>query len=136
MDFYGLNEVLPADAADTADDVERARDASATFADNLERADAALEEEMDAPVHIEALVDASEAAYDAGMSIKEICDFIEQHLGLKMGDFTGISENNNIEGILYPNPTKIAQTIQEMLKLPTDIIIEESSEIASFKGPF
>ena len=87
MDFYGLNEVLPADAADTADDVERARDASATFADNLERADAALEEDMDAPVHIEALVDASEAAYDAGMSIKEICDFIEQHLGLKMGDF-------------------------------------------------
>ena len=85
MDFYDLNEVLPADAADTADDVERARDASATFADNLERADAALEEEMDAPVHIEALVDASEAAYDAGMSTDEILEFIEQHLGLKMG---------------------------------------------------
>ena len=43
--------------------------------------------EMDAPMHIEKLADAAEAAYDAGMSIKEICDFIEQHLGLKMGDF-------------------------------------------------
>ena len=37
-------------------------------------------------MHIERLANAAEAAYDAGMSIKEICDFIEQHLGLKMGD--------------------------------------------------
>ena len=41
-----------------------------------------------------------------------------------------------LENVYYPNPTKIAQTVQEMLKLPTDIIIEESSEIASFRGPF
>ena len=41
-----------------------------------------------------------------------------------------------LENVYYPNPTTIAQTIQEMLKLPTDIVIEESSEIASFRGPF
>ena len=59
----------------------------------MERAAAAAEKiantqmyEAEGPVHIEALVDAAEAAYDAGMSIKEKCDFIEQHLGLKMGD--------------------------------------------------
>ena len=42
--------------------------------------------EADAPIHVEALVDAAEAAYDAGMSTDEILEFIEQHLGLKMGD--------------------------------------------------
>ena len=86
MDFYGLNEELPADSKETADNMSAATDSAKEFADNLERADAALEEDMDAPVHIEALVDASEAAYDAGMSVDEILEFIEQHLGLKMGD--------------------------------------------------
>ena len=42
--------------------------------------------EGEAPIHVEALVDAAEAAYDAGMSTDEILEFIEQHLGLKMGD--------------------------------------------------
>ena len=42
--------------------------------------------EAEGPIHIEALVDAAEAAYDAGMSTDEILEFIEQHLGLKMGD--------------------------------------------------
>ena len=32
-------------------------------------------------------------------------------IGLKMGDFTGIAEQNNIEGILYPNPTKTEFTL-------------------------
>ena len=59
----------------------------------MERAAAAAEKiantqmfEAEGPVHIEALVDAAEAAYDAGMSTDEILEFIEQHLGLKMGD--------------------------------------------------
>ena len=43
--------------------------------------------EMDAPMHIEKLMDAAEMAYDAGMDIDEILSMIEQHLGLKMGDF-------------------------------------------------
>ena len=43
--------------------------------------------EMEAPSHIEKLADAAEAAYDAGMDIDEILSMIEQHLGLKMGDF-------------------------------------------------
>ena len=31
---------------------------------------------------------------------------------------------------------KVAKKIQEMLKIETDIIIESSPEIESFKGPF
>ena len=60
----------------------------------MERAAAAAKEigdtelfEDNAPIHIEALADAAEAAYEAGMSIDEIMSMIEQHLGLKMGDY-------------------------------------------------
>ena len=42
---------------------------------------------MNAPMHIEALLDAAEVAYEAGMTIDEIMSEIEQHLGGKMGDF-------------------------------------------------
>ena len=42
---------------------------------------------MDAPMHIEKLMDAAEMAYDAGMDVDEILGMIEQHLGLKMGDY-------------------------------------------------
>ena len=52
----------------------------------LKKQQAALKE-MDAPMHIEKLMDAAEMAYDAGMSTDEILGMIEQHLGLKMGDF-------------------------------------------------
>ena len=38
-------------------------------------------------MHIEALLDAAEVAYEAGMTIDEIMSEIEQHLGGKMGDF-------------------------------------------------
>ena len=81
MDFYGLNE-----AEDDKDDLSGMSD---TLDDIEGKVDSIASKQMfeaDAPVHIEALADAAEAAYDAGMSIKEICDFIEQHLGLKMGD--------------------------------------------------
>jgi len=40
-----------------------------------------------APEHMEAVADAVEMAYEAGMSIEEITEFVEQHLGLKMGDY-------------------------------------------------
>ena len=81
-DFFGLNEAEgdPDDAKTTADELERAQAAAEKIADTELFEDAA-------PVYIEALADAAEAAYEAGMSIDEIMSMIEQHLGLKMGDF-------------------------------------------------
>ena len=81
MDFYGLNEADDdaAEAAKVADEAERAKTAVDAIA-------ATKMFEGEAPIHVEALVDAAEAAYDAGMSTDEILEFIEQHLGLKMGD--------------------------------------------------
>jgi len=98
-EYYGLNEELPADSKDTADEVERAKQAAADLADELERADKALEEDeewdgvgrtsssSEAPEHMEAVADAVEMAYEAGMSTAEIIEFVEMHLGLKMGDY-------------------------------------------------
>ena len=82
MDYFGLNEAEGDvdDAKSTADEMERAAAAA------KEIGDTELFED-NAPMHIEALADAAEAAYDAGMSIDEIMSMIEQHLGLKMGDF-------------------------------------------------
>jgi len=81
-DFFGLNEADDdaAEAAKVADEAERAKTAVDAIA-------ATKMFEGEAPAHIEKLVDAAEAAYDAGMDVKEIMDMIEQHLGLKMGDF-------------------------------------------------
>ena len=81
MDFYGLNEA--------EDDKEDLSGMSDTLDDIEGKVDSIASKQMfeaDAPVHVEALVDAAEAAYDAGMSTDEILEFIEQHLGLKMGD--------------------------------------------------
>lgn len=80
-DFFGLNE-----AEDDKDDLSGMSD---TLDDIEGKVDSIASKQMfeaDAPVHVEALVDAAEAAYDAGMSTDEILEFIEQHLGLKMGD--------------------------------------------------
>ena len=87
-DFFGLNE-----ADDDAAEAEK-------VAASAEKAQAAVEKiaatkmfeeddinKMDAPMHIEKLLDAAEKAYDAEMEIDEILSMIEQHLGLKMGDF-------------------------------------------------
>ena len=79
MDFFGLNEedkVLP------ADEIEKSTEAVKDYKKEIEDL-----KEDEAPAHIEKLADAAEAAYDAGMSIDEIMDMIEQHLGLKMGNF-------------------------------------------------
>ena len=80
--FYGLDEAEGDvdDAKATADEMERAAAAAKEIGDTELFEDGA-------PVHIEALADAAEAAYEAGMSIDEIMSMIEQHLGLKMGDF-------------------------------------------------
>jgi len=80
-DFFGLNEADDdaAEAAKVADEAERAKAAVDAIAGTKMF-------EGEAPAHIEKLVDAAEAAYDAGMDVKEIMDMIEQHLGLKMGD--------------------------------------------------
>ena len=87
-DFFGLSEAEgdPDDAKTTADELERAADAAEKIAGTQMFEEDELKE-MDAPMHIEKLIDAAEMAYDAGMSTNEILGMIEQHLGLKMGDF-------------------------------------------------
>jgi hypothetical protein len=87
MDFYGLNEdeeKLKAEKK-AADELTASMKELGDTAEETKEKMSSLEED-EAPMHIERLANAAEAAYDAGMSIKEICDFIEQHLGLKMGD--------------------------------------------------
>jgi hypothetical protein len=79
MDFYGLNEE---DKVLSADEIEKSTEAVKDYKKEIEDL-----KEDEAPAHIEKLADAAEAAYDAGMSIDEIMDMIEQHLGLKMGNF-------------------------------------------------
>jgi hypothetical protein len=87
-DFFGLNEADDdaAEAAKVADEAERAKTAVDAIA-----ATKMFEEDdtnkMNAPMHIKKLLDAAEKAYDAEMEIDEILSMIEQHLGLKMGDF-------------------------------------------------
>ena len=80
MDFYGLNE-----ADDDAAEAEKVAASSEKALAAVEKIAGTKMFEGEAPIHVEALVDAAEAAYDAGMSTDEILEFIEQHLGLKMG---------------------------------------------------
>jgi hypothetical protein len=82
MDYFGLSEAEGDvdDAKSTADEMERAAKAAKEIGDTELFEDGA-------PSHIEKLADAAEAAYDAGMDIDEILGMIEQHLGLKMGDY-------------------------------------------------
>ena len=89
MDYYDLNE-----AEDDKDDTEKIKK-------DLEDIKKASEEiskvemfeeddttpDSDAPEHMEAVADAIEMAYEAGMSTAEIVEFVEQHLGFKMGDY-------------------------------------------------
>ena len=83
MDFYGLHEDTTNEA--TEEDIERQKELNAEL-EKTSELQKDMMEEAEAPSHIEAIANAAEEAYDKGMSIKEICDFIEQHLGLKMGD--------------------------------------------------
>jgi len=86
MDYFNLNEAED-DKEDTEKikgDLEDIKKASEEIA-----AIEMFEEDMpsEAPEHMEAVADAVEMAYEAGMSIEEIKEFVEQHLGLKMGDY-------------------------------------------------
>jgi len=98
MDYFGLNEELPADSKETADNMSAATDAAKKFADELERADAALEEDavnemMVADEAEDAMYEIAEDLYDSLGSVDEVLDYlkntlpkIETHLGLKFGD--------------------------------------------------
>jgi hypothetical protein len=77
-DFFGLNEITKEESEEIAANLKSAEESAEKIA--------SLEED-EAPMHIEKLMDAAEMAYDAGMSTDEILGMIEQHLGLKMGDF-------------------------------------------------
>ena len=92
MDYYGLNEEETNEATDqevkNEEEILKLKQKQASL--SLEEND--LEEDMqdvggDVPTHIEAVADAVEMAYDAGMSTEEIIEFIEQHLGGKYGDY-------------------------------------------------
>ena len=85
MDYFGLNEDETNEA--TEQEVENQKELNKELEKTSKLQKDMMEEDMDAPMHIEALADAAEAAYEAGMSIDEIMSMIEQHLGLKMGDF-------------------------------------------------
>ena len=83
MDFFGLNEDTTNEA--TEEEVERQKDLNAEL-EKTAKLQKDMMEEAEAPKHIEALADAAEEAYDAGMDIDKILEFIEQHLRGKMGD--------------------------------------------------
>jgi hypothetical protein len=84
MDYFNLNEDDATNAADRQkelDDIAKKKEEIADiemFAEDMP---------SEAPEHMEAVADAVEMAYEAGMSIEEITEFVEQHLGLKMGDY-------------------------------------------------
>ncbi len=84
MDFFGLNEEDTNEATDQ--EVENQKELNKELKKTVDLQKGMMEE-TEAPAHIEALADAAEAAYDAGMSTDEILGMIEQHLGFKMGDF-------------------------------------------------
>ena len=79
--FFWLNE-----AEDDKQDTEKIKNDLDDIASKVDDIAGKQMFEGEAPAHIEKLVDAAEAAYDAGMDVKEIMDMIEQHLGLKMGE--------------------------------------------------
>jgi hypothetical protein len=95
MDYFGLNEDDAKNAADRQkelDDIAKKKEEIAgiemfkeddTEWDGVGRTSSPSE----APEHMEAVADAVEMAYEAGMSTSEIIEFVEMHLGLKMGDY-------------------------------------------------
>jgi len=84
MDYFNLNEDEKEDMENLKKGAEELKQTTQDIAD-IEM----FKEDMpsEAPEHMEAVADAVEMAYEAGMSIEEITEFVEQHLGLKMGDY-------------------------------------------------
>jgi hypothetical protein len=96
MDYFGLNEAEgdPDDAAKVADETERARDAAKEIADlelfqedDLNSNPELIDLDTGPDEDMSVLATAAEDAYDSGMEIEEIIEFIRQHLGLKFGDY-------------------------------------------------
>ena len=83
MDFFGLNEETTNEA--TEEEVEMQKELNAEL-EKTAKLQKDMMEEAEAPKHVEALADAAEEAYDAGMDTDKILEFIEQHLRGKMGD--------------------------------------------------
>tara|TARA_Y100000389_G_scaffold197655_1_gene232678 strand:- start:958 stop:1695 length:738 start_codon:yes stop_codon:yes gene_type:complete len=70
-----LNEELPKDSKETVDNMNAAKDAAGEFADELERADKALEEEemaADAPADYSTAKEDAEGRYEAGEELDSI----------------------------------------------------------------
>ena len=89
MDFFGLNEDTTNEA--TEEEVERQKDLNAELEKTAALQKDTMEEDMQdvggyKMTYMEELADAAEQAYDAGMDVDEIAEFVVQHLGLKMGD--------------------------------------------------
>ena len=89
MDFFGLNEDTTNEA--TEEEVERQKDLNAELEKTAALQKDMMEEDMQdvggyKMAYMEELADAAEQAYDAGMDVDEIAEFVVQHLGLKMGD--------------------------------------------------
>ena len=86
MDYFGLNE-----AEGDPEDLETMNKAADELKKKLEdmaKVEVFEDDTTDkAPWYVENIMSAAEDAYEAGMDIKEILDMIEQHLGLKMGDY-------------------------------------------------
>jgi len=86
MDYFNLNE-----AEDDKEDTEKIKGDLEDIKKASEEIAAIEMFEEDMPSEslepMEAVADAVERAYEAGMSIEEITEFVEQHLGLKMGDY-------------------------------------------------
>ena len=83
MDFFGLNEETTNEA--TEEEVEMQKELNAEL-EKTAKLQKDMMEEAEAPKPVEALADAAEEAYDAGMDTDKILEFIEQHLRGKMGD--------------------------------------------------
>ena len=86
-DYFDLREA-DGDVEDTATMKKDLEDMKKSM-DDMSKVELFYEDDLEneAPEHIEKLVSAAGDAYDAGMDIKEIISMIEQHLGLKMGDY-------------------------------------------------
>ena len=96
-DYYGLDE-----AEDDKDDTEKIKkdlEDIKKASEDISKVEMFEEDDTEwdgvgrtsssseAPEHMEAVADAVEMAYESGMSTAEIIEFIEQHLGLKTGDY-------------------------------------------------
>ena len=78
MDFYGLNE-----AEDDKQDTEKISNDLDDIASKVDDIASKQMFESDAPIHIEALAKAADVAYEEGMDVEDILDFVKDHLRLK-----------------------------------------------------